>query len=100
MLAMSQAATARRYGAEQAGIPFEGGAYPQEFALGDVEADGLELGAIHAFGAGRGFAMFFPLGHPRTWRVMAMEAGAQQDAAPHDEPMSRRTPCRSPNCSR
>jgi 2-polyprenyl-6-methoxyphenol hydroxylase-like FAD-dependent oxidoreductase len=31
-----------------AGIPFEGGAYPQEFALGDVEADGLlALGAIH-----------------------------------------------------
>jgi 2-polyprenyl-6-methoxyphenol hydroxylase-like FAD-dependent oxidoreductase len=71
---------------KQAGIPFEGGAYPQEFALGDVEADGLELGAIHAFGAGRGFAMFFPLGHPRTWRVMAMEAGAQQHGAPHDEP--------------
>jgi 2-polyprenyl-6-methoxyphenol hydroxylase-like FAD-dependent oxidoreductase len=63
---------------KQAGIPFEGGAYPQEFALGDVEADGLELGAIHAFGAGRGFAMFFPLGHPRTWRVMAMEAGRQR----------------------
>jgi 2-polyprenyl-6-methoxyphenol hydroxylase-like FAD-dependent oxidoreductase len=60
-----------------AGIPFEGGAYPQEFALGDVEADGLApLGAIHAFGAGRGFAMFFPLGRPTTWRVMAMEAGA------------------------
>jgi 2-polyprenyl-6-methoxyphenol hydroxylase-like FAD-dependent oxidoreductase len=63
---------------KEAGIPFEGGAYPQEFALGDVEADGLELGAIHAFGAGRGFAMFFPLGHPRTWRVMAMEAGGQR----------------------
>ena len=61
-----------------AGIPFEGGAYPQEFALGDVEADGLVPGAIHAFGAGRGFAMFFPLEHPRTWRVMALEAGAQQ----------------------
>src|SRR5262249_36868135 len=55
-------------------IPFEGGAYPQNFALGDVEAHGpLEHGAIHAFGVGRGFAMFFPLGHPRTWRVMAME---------------------------
>lgn len=62
----------------QAGIPFEGGAYPQEFALGDVEADGLEVGAIHAFAAGRGFAMFFPLGHPRTWRVMAMEAGPRR----------------------
>lgn len=58
------------------GIAFEGGVYPQTFALGDVEADGL-LGSdvIHAFGMGRGFAMFFPLGHPTTWRVMAMEAG-------------------------
>jgi 2-polyprenyl-6-methoxyphenol hydroxylase-like FAD-dependent oxidoreductase len=57
-------------------IPFEGGAYPQSFALGDVEADGpLASDAIHAFGMGRGMAMFFPLGHPTTWRVMAMEAG-------------------------
>jgi 2-polyprenyl-6-methoxyphenol hydroxylase-like FAD-dependent oxidoreductase len=58
-----------------AGIQFEGGAYPQDFALGDVEADGpLQPGAINAFGAGRGLAVFFPLGHPATWRVMAMEA--------------------------
>jgi 2-polyprenyl-6-methoxyphenol hydroxylase-like FAD-dependent oxidoreductase len=56
------------------GISFEGGAYPQTFALGDVEVDGpLQPGAIHAFGMGRGFAMFFPLGRPTTWRVMAME---------------------------
>jgi 2-polyprenyl-6-methoxyphenol hydroxylase-like FAD-dependent oxidoreductase len=57
-----------------ASIPFEGAVYPQVFALGDVEADGLELGVIHAFAVGRGFAVFFPLGHPTTWRVMAMEA--------------------------
>jgi 2-polyprenyl-6-methoxyphenol hydroxylase-like FAD-dependent oxidoreductase len=63
-----------------AGIPFEGGAYPQEFALGDVEADGLlPVDAIHAFGAGRGFAMFFPLGTPTTWRVMAIEAAGAPD---------------------
>src|SRR5690606_11429061 len=30
--------------------------------------------AINAFAPGRGMAMFFPLGHPRTWRVMAMDA--------------------------
>ena len=65
---------------KQAGIPFEGGAYPQEFALGDVEADGLEVGAIHAFVAGRGVAMFFPLGHPRTWRVMAMDTSGPRAA--------------------
>jgi 2-polyprenyl-6-methoxyphenol hydroxylase-like FAD-dependent oxidoreductase len=71
-----------------ANISFEGGAYPQEFALGDVEADGLlPLGAIHAFGAGRGFAMFFPLGKPTTWRIMAMEAGPPLNRviSDHDE---------------
>lgn len=57
-----------------AGIPFEGGAYPQQFALGDVEADGaLVPDAINAFALGRGMAMFFPLGKPTTWRVMAMD---------------------------
>jgi 2-polyprenyl-6-methoxyphenol hydroxylase-like FAD-dependent oxidoreductase len=57
-----------------AGIAFEGGAYPQTFALGDVEADGdLVPQSLNAFARGRGVAMFFPLGHPRTWRVMAME---------------------------
>jgi 2-polyprenyl-6-methoxyphenol hydroxylase-like FAD-dependent oxidoreductase len=55
-----------------AGISFEGGSYPQEFVLGDVEADGtLEPGAINSF-AGNGVAMFFPLGRPATWRVIAM----------------------------
>jgi 2-polyprenyl-6-methoxyphenol hydroxylase-like FAD-dependent oxidoreductase len=57
-----------------AGIPFEGGSYPQEFVLGDIEADGaLEPGAINSF-AGNGVAMFFPLGRPTTWRVIAMAA--------------------------
>jgi 2-polyprenyl-6-methoxyphenol hydroxylase-like FAD-dependent oxidoreductase len=69
-----------------AGIPFEGGAYPQEFALGDAEADGLTpLGAIHAFGAGRGFVMFFPLGKPTTWRVMAMDTDAMTRRADDHE---------------
>jgi 2-polyprenyl-6-methoxyphenol hydroxylase-like FAD-dependent oxidoreductase len=64
-------------------IAFEGGAYPQTFALGDVEVDGsLESGVIHAFGMGHGFAMFFPLGHPTTWRVMAMEADGSPDRVP------------------
>jgi len=40
----------------------------------DVEADGpLATGAINSF-AGRGVAMFFPLGRPATWRVIAMAA--------------------------
>lgn len=55
-----------------AGIPFEGGSYPQSFVLGDVEADGpLTSGAINAF-VGSRVAIFFPLGRPTTWRVIAM----------------------------
>jgi len=65
-----------------AGISFEGGAYPQQFALGDVEADGpLVAGAINAFALGRGMAMFFPLGSPSTWRVMAMEGGGPRPSS-------------------
>ena len=64
-----------------AGIPFEGGAYPQSFALGDVEADGaLVPEAINAFAVGRGVAVFFPLGQPRTWRIMAIEGGRPQSS--------------------
>lgn len=62
-----------------AGIPFEGGAYPQSFVLGDVEADGpLEPGALNAFPAREGVALFFPLGHPATWRLIGIEPRALQ----------------------
>jgi hypothetical protein len=70
-----------------AAIPFEGGSYPQEFVLGDVEADGaLEPGAINSF-AGNGVAMFFPLGRPTTWRVIAMSA---RDARTHGDAQTNR----------
>jgi 2-polyprenyl-6-methoxyphenol hydroxylase-like FAD-dependent oxidoreductase len=60
-----------------AGFSFEGGSYPQDFVLGDVEADGpLEPDAINSFTGGGGVAMFFPLGNPSTWRVIAMRADA------------------------
>jgi 2-polyprenyl-6-methoxyphenol hydroxylase-like FAD-dependent oxidoreductase len=55
---------------EQAGIGFEGLSYPQ--TLADVEADGLEPGAAHAFLAPPGLLFFFPLGTPATWRVLGM----------------------------
>jgi hypothetical protein len=52
--------------AQGAGFAFEGGSYPQDFVLGDVEADGLlEPDAINPFVGGGGVAMFFPLGRPR-----------------------------------
>lgn len=60
-----------------AGIPFEGGAYPQDFVLGDVEADGpLEPGALNAFPARAGVALFLPLGRPTTWRLIGIEPPA------------------------
>jgi 2-polyprenyl-6-methoxyphenol hydroxylase-like FAD-dependent oxidoreductase len=65
---------------KQSGIAFEGGTYPQSFALGDVEADGpLEPNAINSFAGGGGVAMFFPLGRPTTWRVIAMAADSQTE---------------------
>lgn len=70
-----------------AGIGFEGDAYLQDFMLGDVEVDGpLEPSALHSF-AGAGVAMFFPLGSPATWRVIAMSSG-QAKAARHRQPAS------------
>lgn len=57
----------------RAGIPFQGGDYLEDFALGDVEVDGqIERDALHAYAGKHGFAMFFPLGVPTTWRIIAM----------------------------
>jgi len=55
-----------------AGIPFEGSSYPQTFVLADVDADGVEPGAAHAFVADSGVLFFFPLGRPAPWRLLAM----------------------------
>jgi 2-polyprenyl-6-methoxyphenol hydroxylase-like FAD-dependent oxidoreductase len=72
---------------KQSGIAFEGGSYPQDFALGDVEADGpLEPNAINSFAGGGGVAMFFPLGRPTTWRVIAMAADKQSERERRSSP--------------
>jgi 2-polyprenyl-6-methoxyphenol hydroxylase-like FAD-dependent oxidoreductase len=56
-----------------AGIPFEGGSYPQTFVLADLEVDGpLERDAAHAFIAATGMLFFFPLGRPASWRMLGM----------------------------
>ena len=61
----------------EGGFSFEGGSYPQDFVLGDVEAEGpLEPDAINPFVLGGGVAVFFPLGTPRTWRVIGLAAQA------------------------
>jgi 2-polyprenyl-6-methoxyphenol hydroxylase-like FAD-dependent oxidoreductase len=60
-----------------AGIPFEGDAYLLDFMLGDIEAEAepgvrLQANTLHSFTGRDGIAMFFPLGQPTTWRVIAM----------------------------
>jgi 2-polyprenyl-6-methoxyphenol hydroxylase-like FAD-dependent oxidoreductase len=60
-----------------AGIPFTGGAYPQTFALADLEADGLDRDAAHAFIGQEGIVLFFPLGRPASWRLLAMHPSLQ-----------------------
>ncbi|TDQ53449.1 FAD-dependent monooxygenase [Actinorugispora endophytica] len=63
-------------------IEFGGRAYPQTFLLGDVEADSLEPGTVHAFMGERGLLFFFPLGGPATWRVFGTRPPDAVPAAP------------------
>ncbi|HET6360098.1 FAD-dependent monooxygenase [Streptomyces sp.] len=55
-----------------AGIGFVGSTYPQTFLLADLEVDGLERGAAHAYLSEAGMLFFFPLESPATWRMLAM----------------------------
>jgi 2-polyprenyl-6-methoxyphenol hydroxylase-like FAD-dependent oxidoreductase len=57
---------------DQAGIAFEGRAYPQTFVLADLEAEGIAPDWAHAFISANGILFFFPLGVPTTWRILAM----------------------------
>lgn len=69
-----------------AGIPFRGGTYPQRFVLADLEADGIEPVAAHAFLSPTGILLFFPLRRPATWRMIAMHSSG--DPAPADAPVT------------
>ncbi|MEU4495837.1 FAD-dependent monooxygenase [Streptomyces sp. NPDC023998] len=64
---------------DQAGIGFEGYAYPQTFLLADLEVDGLEKGAAHAYMTEAGMLFFFPLGSPASWRMLAMRPPGTPD---------------------
>ncbi|HET6211335.1 MAG TPA: FAD-dependent monooxygenase [Micromonosporaceae bacterium] len=69
-----------------AGIPFAGRAYPQTFVLADLNAAGVEAGAVHSFISGEGMLFLFPLGQPAPWRVLAMRGRA--DPTPAEDPVS------------
>ncbi|HEX6578787.1 MAG TPA: FAD-dependent monooxygenase [Jiangellaceae bacterium] len=63
---------------EFARIPFVGAAYPQTFLLADLEVDGLERDAAHAYVTEAGMLLFFPLRTPASWRMLAMRARSDQ----------------------
>jgi 2-polyprenyl-6-methoxyphenol hydroxylase-like FAD-dependent oxidoreductase len=64
---------------DQVGIAFEGHVYPQTFLLADLEVDGLEHGAAHAYMTEAGMLFFFPLGSPASWRMLAMRPPGSPD---------------------
>ena len=67
---------------KRTGIGYQGDAYPQDFLLGDVEADAsLRRDTIHPFIGPRGITIFFPLGRPATWRVIAVDGDAAATGA-------------------
>lgn len=66
-------------------IPFVGSSYPQKFVLADLEADGIEPTAAHAFLSERGLLFCFPLIKPATWRILAMRPA--NDPTPADAPV-------------
>ncbi len=66
-------------------IPFRGSSYPQTFVLADIDADGVEPGAAHVFVSESGMLLFFPLGKPAPWRLMAMRPPA--DRTPPEAPV-------------
>lgn len=55
------------------GVAFEGDTYPQTYVLGDVEVDGaITPDALNLYFGRHGLAVFFPLGKPRTWRMIGV----------------------------
>lgn len=66
---------------KNAGVAFEGSKYPQRFMLGDLEIDGpLERNTIHSFVGAIGSLMMFPLGRPRSWRLIGMDSSGMDIA--------------------
>jgi len=67
----------------QAGIGFEGSAYPQTFVLADLEVDGdLDPDAAHFFPGERGVLLFFPLRRPASWRILTIADPAPGEPQP------------------
>ncbi|MCF1599285.1 FAD-dependent monooxygenase [Streptomyces muensis] len=63
----------------QAGIGFEGYAYPRTYVLADLDVGGLEPGAVHSYMTRGGVLIFFPLGSPAPWRMLAVRPSDAPD---------------------
>jgi 2-polyprenyl-6-methoxyphenol hydroxylase-like FAD-dependent oxidoreductase len=70
-----------------AGIPFQGGAYPQTYALADLEVDGLDRDNVHTFFGQAGILFFFPLGRPASWRMLGMHPTLGGDQQQRSRPL-------------
>ena len=57
----------------RAGMDFRGSGYTDTFVLADLEIDGAEPAAVHAYPTEDGFMVLFPLGHPASWRMISLK---------------------------
>lgn len=71
-----------------AGISFEGDTYPQRFLLADLEVDGLDADAAHAFPGADAALLALPLGTPRTWRVIGIDGAGGEGEVPAESPLT------------
>lgn len=71
-----------------AGIAFEGDAYAQRFLLADLEVDGLQIDAVHAFPGADAALLALPLGTPRTWRVIGIDGAGGDGEASTESPLT------------
>lgn len=57
----------------RAGMDFRGSGYEDSFVLADLEIDGAEPSAVHAYPTDDGFMVLFPLGSPASWRMISLK---------------------------
>jgi 2-polyprenyl-6-methoxyphenol hydroxylase-like FAD-dependent oxidoreductase len=69
----------------RAGITFAGSAYPQTFVLADLDAEGLDAGAVHVHLSPAGMLFFFPLAQPAPWRLLGMQPDTGLGNGPGDQ---------------
>ncbi|WP_229780302.1 FAD-dependent monooxygenase [Arthrobacter sp. BL-252-APC-1A] len=64
----------------RAGMDFRGSGYADTFVLADLEVDGADPGAVHAYPTEDGFMVLFPLGRPASWRMISLKERGDNSA--------------------